>query len=524
MLILLDQVLILPMQMIILEVTVSPPVNTATPIYADYPIDHLMPDLEDTGIFDDAYDDRDKGAEADYNNLEIVILVIPIPSTRVHKDHPKEQIIGQVHSDVQTMKMAKRTNAWLWMIKLGRSYAGRASLVQATECLDTGGFTLWKKNHWNQMDVKSAFLYGTIEEEVYVSQPPGIVDPEFPNKVYKVEKAIYGLHQAPRACVKSATTLMETHKPLSKDANGIDVDVHLYRSMIGSLMYLTSSRPDIMFATKIHVDNESAICVVKNHVYHSKTKHIEIRHHFIRDSYEKKLVEMVKIHTDYNVADLLTKAFDVTRFQFLIASIGSLISDGYADLVKMLFWNTASSKTINSVKQIHAIVDGKAVVISESSVRSDLLFNDEDEPEGEGSAIPPEPQPTPSTSQPTTEEPYTTAHLITESQIIFHEAHIEPILQSLTTYQRKTQKRRRTQKETELPQTSMHLNLGADEVVHTKGGDSVERAITTDASLVAAQDSGSPTRQETMRGNPAQTRSERVLEQPNEPPLGEGER
>ncbi|GJX64227.1 hypothetical protein Tco_0298570 [Tanacetum coccineum] len=62
--------------------------------------------------------------------------------------------------------------------------------------------------------------------------------------------------------------------------------------------------------TKIHVDNESAICVVKNPVYHSKTKHIEIRHHFIRDSYEKRLIEMVKIHTDNNVADLLTKAFD----------------------------------------------------------------------------------------------------------------------------------------------------------------------------------------------------------------------
>nr|GEV48094.1 putative ribonuclease H-like domain-containing protein [Tanacetum cinerariifolium] len=91
--------------------------------------------------------------------------------------------------------------------------------------------------------------------------------------------------------------------------------------------------------TKIHVDNESAICVVKNHVYHSKTKHIEIRHHFIIDSYEKRLIEMVKIHTEYNVADLLTKAFDVTRFQFLIASIGLklkgyLINDGYADLVQ----------------------------------------------------------------------------------------------------------------------------------------------------------------------------------------------
>nr|GEY00897.1 hypothetical protein [Tanacetum cinerariifolium] len=166
---------------------------------------------------------------------------------------------------------------------------------------------------------------------------------------------------------------METHKPLSKDEVGTNVDVHLYRSVIGSLMYLTSSRPDIMFAvcaclrfqvqpkvshmhavkrifrylkgqptlglwypkdspleliaysdsdyadygynfmqTKIHVDNESAIYVVKNLVYHSKTKHIEIRHQFIRDSYDKSLIEMVNIHTDYNVADLLNKAFNVT--------------------------------------------------------------------------------------------------------------------------------------------------------------------------------------------------------------------
>ncbi|GJW34282.1 putative ribonuclease H-like domain-containing protein [Tanacetum coccineum] len=393
-----------------------------------------------------------------------------------------------------------------------------------------------------RMDVKSVFLYGTIEEEVYVCQPPGFVDPEFPEKIYKVEKALYGLHQAPRAwyetlstylldngfyrgqidktlfikrlncdillvrvyvddiifgstkkslcdefelimhnrfqmssmgeltfflglqvkqkedgifisqdkyvgeilkkfgfsSIRTASTPMETNKALTKDEDGEDVDVHLYRSMIGSLMYLTSSRPDIMFSvcaclrfqvqpkvshlnavkrifrylkgqpklglwypkdspltleafsdsdyagasldrksttggcqflgsrliswqckkqtvvanstteaeyiaashccgqvlwiqnqmldygfnfmqTKIHVDNESAICVVKNPVYHSKTKHIEIRHHFIRDSYEKRLIEMVKIHTDNNVADLLTKAFDVSRFNFLVA-------------------------------------------------------------------------------------------------------------------------------------------------------------------------------------------------------------
>ncbi|GJS04209.1 ribonuclease H-like domain-containing protein [Tanacetum coccineum] len=96
-----------------------------------------------------------------------------------------------------------------------------------------------------QMDVKSAFLYGTIEEEVYVCQPPGFEDPQFLNKVYKVEKALYGLHQAPKAC-----TPIETNKALIKDEEAEDVDVHLYRSMIGSLMYLTASRPDIILDKK----------------------------------------------------------------------------------------------------------------------------------------------------------------------------------------------------------------------------------------------------------------------------------
>ncbi|GJV67280.1 putative ribonuclease H-like domain-containing protein, partial [Tanacetum coccineum] len=126
-----------------------------------------------------------------------------------------------------------------------------------------------------QMDVKSAFLYGKIEEEVYVCQPLRFEDLEFPDKVYKVEKALYGLHQAPRAWYETLSTYlldngfqkrtqvtqrddgifistpMETSKPLMKDENAEDVDVHLYRSMINSLMYLTSSRPDIMFADSL---------------------------------------------------------------------------------------------------------------------------------------------------------------------------------------------------------------------------------------------------------------------------------
>ncbi|GKD14655.1 hypothetical protein Tco_1199062, partial [Tanacetum coccineum] len=68
----------------------------------------------------------------------------------------------------------------------------------------------------------------------------------------------------------------------------------------------------------------AANCCGQNPVFHSKTKHIEIRHHFIRDSYKKRLIQVIKIHTDHNVADLLTKAFDVSRFNFLVASIGML--------------------------------------------------------------------------------------------------------------------------------------------------------------------------------------------------------
>nr|GFB18005.1 retrovirus-related Pol polyprotein from transposon TNT 1-94 [Tanacetum cinerariifolium] len=95
------------------HVNTARPDNTATHTYADYPIDPLMHDLEDTRIFDDVYDDRDEGPEADYNNLEIVISVSPIPSTRIHKDHTKEQIIRDVNSAVHTRKMAKQNEAGL---------------------------------------------------------------------------------------------------------------------------------------------------------------------------------------------------------------------------------------------------------------------------------------------------------------------------------------------------------------------------------------------------------------------------
>nr|GEX45272.1 hypothetical protein [Tanacetum cinerariifolium] len=251
-------------------VNTTGPVNTATPTYADYPYDPLMLDLEDAGIFDDAYDDRDEGTEADYNNLET--------------GHRQEECIDY-----------DEVFALVARIKAIRLFLAYASFMD---------FTIY------QMDVKSALLYGTIEEEVYVSQPPGFVDPEFPDRVYKVEKALYGLHQAHRAwyetlstyllengfrkgiidktlfikkikddillvqvqdkyvndilkkfgfsCVKSVSKPMETHKPLSKDANGIDVDVYLYRYLKGQSTLGLWYPKDSPFELIAYSDNDYA--------------------------------------------------------------------------------------------------------------------------------------------------------------------------------------------------------------------------------------------------------------------------
>ncbi|GJS63086.1 putative ribonuclease H-like domain-containing protein [Tanacetum coccineum] len=145
--------------------------------------------------------------------------------------------------------------------------------------------------------------------------------------------------------------------------------------------------------TKIHIDNESTICIVKNPVYHSKTKHIEIRHHFIRDCYEKKLISVEKIHTDLNVADLLTKPFDGPRFNYLVVSIGfaeivdflrgsnlryALTANPtiYDSLVKQFWQSAVASTREDGSLEISATVDTKRYIISEASIRDSLQLDD----------------------------------------------------------------------------------------------------------------------------------------------------
>ncbi|GKF26384.1 hypothetical protein Tco_0082278, partial [Tanacetum coccineum] len=90
--------------------TVSPSVSAVAQSFTnvdDLPTDPLIPDLEDTGIFSGAYDDEDVGAEADLNNLETTMNVSPIPTTISHKDHLKDQIIGDINSATQTKRITK---------------------------------------------------------------------------------------------------------------------------------------------------------------------------------------------------------------------------------------------------------------------------------------------------------------------------------------------------------------------------------------------------------------------------------
>ncbi|GJT56816.1 putative ribonuclease H-like domain-containing protein [Tanacetum coccineum] len=334
----------------------------------ELPLNLNMPELEDYIIFED---DEEVGAEDDINNLDTTIQVSPIPTTRIHKNHPLDQVIGDLQSATQTRRMSKnleahgfistnqqRTNhkdlqnclfacflsqeepkkvihalkdpSWIeamqeellqfklqevwtlvdlsngkrsigtkWVFRNKKDESGimirnKARLVAQGYTQEEGTdydevfapvarieairlfltYASFKYFVVYQMDVKSAFLYGKIEEEVYVCQPPGFEDPDFPDRVYKVEKALYGLHQAPKAWYETLLTyLLDNGFQRGKNDKTLFIrryrgDILLFqvyvddiifgstkkelcnafeKSMIGSLIYLTSSRPGIMF-------------------------------------------------------------------------------------------------------------------------------------------------------------------------------------------------------------------------------------------------------------------------------------
>nr|GEZ50905.1 putative ribonuclease H-like domain-containing protein [Tanacetum cinerariifolium] len=221
--------------------------------------DPNLPALEDVSTFDFSKNDEDDGVVADMNNLDTTIQVSPIPTTRIHKDHPLDQVIRDLQSATQTRKMSKnleelgrtqKGNSCIERSKIDRGYAGRVSTIQVTR-----NFVVY------QMDVKSVFLYGKIEEEVYVCQPPGFKDPDFLDRVYKVEKALYGLHQAPIAWYETLSTYL--------------LDNGFQRGKIDKTLFIKMHKGDILLV-QVYVDDiifgstKKELCIAFERLMHEK--------------------------------------------------------------------------------------------------------------------------------------------------------------------------------------------------------------------------------------------------------------
>ncbi|GJV69653.1 ribonuclease H-like domain-containing protein [Tanacetum coccineum] len=369
-------------------------INTASPI-------PNMTSLEETGIFDDAYDDREVGAEADTNNLELLTVVSPIPTTRVHKDHPKEQIIGDLNLTTQTRRMINfsKENAMVWtlvdlpngMRAIGTKWVFRnkkdergivvrnkarlkvrilVELPHRPACHGTKWVYINKKrierikfkkqgkmvgtevtpNQKELIMICILLLFARIKQQINdwstAASRPDIMFAVCACARFQVTPKVSHLHAVKRIFryLKGQPKLglwyprdspFDLEAFSDSDYVGASLDRKsttgaeyvVAANCCGQVLWIQNQMLDYGFNfmnTKIYIDNESTIYIVKNPVFYCKTKHIEIRHHFIRDSYEKKLIQVIKIHTDLNVADLLIKAFDVSRFNFLIASIGLL--------------------------------------------------------------------------------------------------------------------------------------------------------------------------------------------------------
>nr|GEY23024.1 putative reverse transcriptase, RNA-dependent DNA polymerase [Tanacetum cinerariifolium] len=342
-------------------------------------------ELQSTGIFNIAYNDdldifdspvQSVGAEAEFNNMESSTVMEP---KKVFQDLDDASWVEAMQEEFLQFSLQKgivvRNKARLVaqghrqeeLIDYDEVFAPVARIEAIRIFLAFAsymGFIVY------QIDVKSAFLYGTIKEEVYVCQPPGFIDPQFPNKVYKVENALYRLHQAPRAWYLKGQPKLGLWYPRDSpfdleaysdtDYAGVNLD---RKSTIGEYVAATNCCGQVLWIqnqmldygfnfmnTKIYIDNESIIRIVKNPVYHSKTKHIEIMHYFIRDSYEKKLIQVLKIHTDDNVADLLTKAFDVSRLKLRVKRLEKKRKDRTLQPMKRrLFKGRVKTSTDKSV-------------------------------------------------------------------------------------------------------------------------------------------------------------------------------
>ncbi|GKA85037.1 putative ribonuclease H-like domain-containing protein [Tanacetum coccineum] len=370
------------------DITVSPSVSTAGQSFTnadDLPTDPLMPDLKDTadllntGIFSGAYDDEDEGVEADLNNLETTMNVSPIPTTRIHKDHPKNQLIRDINSATQTRRMTKISEEHAMMDPKG---------------CEKVHFFIWstKKSlcvEFEQM-MHKRFQMSSMEELTVFLR------------------------------LQTTSTPIETNKALLKDEEAKDMDVHLYRSMIGSLMYLTASRPDIMFTVcacegdspfdlEAFSDSEYAGASLDR----KSTIGDETVYKEWEDRMERATITAFSLEAEQDSGNMnRTQSIAILNDSFphgtdsgggprcqdtilggaeaqirlnllmhvlVYAARHSLTAVRHKLMlpgITSYYWTSATAKTVNGERQIQALVDKKKVIITETSIRSDLKLDD----------------------------------------------------------------------------------------------------------------------------------------------------
>nr|GEZ49368.1 retrovirus-related Pol polyprotein from transposon TNT 1-94 [Tanacetum cinerariifolium] len=210
------------------------------------------------------------------------------------------------------------------------------------------------------VDVKTAFLNGLLKEEVYVAQPDRFVDPDHPEKVYRLRKALYGLKQAPRAWYDELSKFL-TSKGFTKDADHAGC-INSRKSTSGGIQFLgdklvswmskkhnctamssaeaeyvalSASCGQFMWMRTqlqyygfnynkipLYCDSQSAIAILCNPVQHSCTKHVHTRYHFIKEQVENGIIELYFVRTENQLADMFTKALPEDMFKYLVRRIG----------------------------------------------------------------------------------------------------------------------------------------------------------------------------------------------------------
>nr|GEW20677.1 retrovirus-related Pol polyprotein from transposon TNT 1-94 [Tanacetum cinerariifolium] len=293
--------------------------------------------------------------------------------SRWTKDHPIENVIEDPSRSVSTRKQLE-TNAMVLKNKgrlvsqgfrqeEGIDFEESFALVARIEAIHIFVVNAAHKNMTiYQMDIKTIFLNGELKEEVYVSQPEGFVDLDNPSHVYKLKKALYGLKQAPRAWHDMLSSFLILNnspkyqaKPTEKHLQAVKrifrylngtINMGLcwwskkqkstvtssieaeYIALSGCFSQILWMRSQLTYSgfqfnkIPLYCDIKSMISLCCNNVQHSRTKHINIRYHFIKEQVENRIVELYFVRTKYQLTNIFTKSLPRERFNFLIEKLG----------------------------------------------------------------------------------------------------------------------------------------------------------------------------------------------------------